>query len=48
MAETAQLYIIDKLPIKAIAQLLNCPEGTIRSRTHRIRKYLRDFPEEYE
>ena len=44
MAETAQLYIIDKFPIKAIAKLLKCPEGTDRSRTHRIRKHLRGFP----
>ena len=48
MMAAARLYIIDKLPIKVIAQLLNCPGGTIRSRTHRIRKYLRDFPEEDE
>ena len=48
MMATTRLYIIDKLPIKVIAQLLNCPGGTIRSRTHRIRKYLRGFPEEDE
>lgn len=48
MITTAQLYFIDKLSIKDIAEILNCPEGTIRSRTHRIRKYLRNFMKEDE
>ena len=48
MITTAQLYFLDKLSIKDIAEILNCPEGTIRSRTHRIRKYLRNFMKEDE
>ena len=33
MKETASLYLIEKLPLDIIAKHLNCPTGTIRSRT---------------
>lgn len=41
MRQTAQLYILENLPIKDIAKILNCNEGTIRSRTARIKERLR-------
>jgi RNA polymerase sigma-70 factor (ECF subfamily) len=43
MRKTANLYIFDELPPKIIAKQLNCPSGTIRSRTFRIRKHLKKF-----
>ena len=41
MKKTAHLYLLDKLPLETIAKRLNCPTGTIRSRTFRIKKHLR-------
>ena len=43
MQETAILYLIEKLPLDTIAKHLNCPTGTIRSRTFRIRKHISKF-----
>ena len=43
MKETAFLYLIEKLPLDTIAKHLNCPTGTIRSRTFRIRKHISKF-----
>lgn len=43
LRKTAKLYFIDGLTIKVIVKILDCPEGTIRSRVHRIKEYLRDF-----
>ena len=43
MKETAFLYLIEKLPLDIIAKHLNCPTGTIRSRTSRIRKHISKF-----
>ena len=43
MQETAILYLIEKLPLDTIAKHLNCPTGTIRSRTFRIRKHICKF-----
>ena len=43
MKETASLYLIEKLPLDIIAKHLNCPTGTIRSRTFRIRKHICKF-----
>ena len=43
MQETAILYLIEKLPLDIIAKHLNCPTGTIRSRTFRIRKHISKF-----
>ena len=43
MKETASLYLIEKLPLDTIAKHLNCPTGTIRSRTFRIRKHISKF-----
>ena len=43
MKETASLYLIEKLPLDTIAKHLNCPTGTIRSRTFRIRKHICKF-----
>ena len=41
MKETAFLYLIEKLPLDTIAKQLNCPTGTVRSRTFRIRKHMK-------
>lgn len=41
MKETAFLYLIEKLPLDTLAKQLNCPIGTVRSRTSRIRKHIR-------
>ena len=46
MKETASLYLIEKLPLNTIARHLNCPMGTIRSRTARIRKHISKFLED--
>ena len=46
MKETATLYLIEKLPLDTIAKHLNCPTGTIRSRTSRIRKHISKFLED--
>ena len=43
MKETAFLYLIEKLPLDTIAKQLNCPTGTVRSRTSRIRKHISKF-----
>ena len=43
MQETAFMYLIEKLPLDIIAKHLNCPTGTIRSRTFRIRKHICKF-----
>ena len=43
MKETAFLYLIEKLPLDTIAKQLNCPTGTVRSRTFRIRKHISKF-----
>ena len=43
MKETALLYLIEKLPLDTIAKHLNCPTGTVRSRTSRIRKHISKF-----
>ena len=43
MKETAFLYLIEKLPLDIIAKHLNCPTGTVRSRTSRIRKHISKF-----
>ena len=43
MKETAFMYLIEKLPLDTIAKHLNCPTGTIRSRTYRIRKHISKF-----
>ena len=40
MQKTAFMYLIEKLPLDTIAKHLNCPTGTIRSRTFRIRKHI--------
>ena len=41
MKETAFLYLIEKLPLDNLPKQLNCPIGTVRSRTSRIRKHIR-------
>jgi len=43
MQETAFMYLIEKLPLNKIAKHLNCPTGTVRSRTSRIRKHISKF-----
>jgi len=43
MQKTAFMYLIEKLPLDIIAKHLNCPTGTIRSRTSRIRKHISKF-----
>ena len=43
MQETAFMYLIEKLPLDTIAKQLNCPTGTVRSRTFRIRKHISKF-----
>ena len=43
MKETAILYLIEKQPLDTIAKHLNCPTGTVRSRTSRIRKHISKF-----
>ena len=43
MKETAFLYLIEKLPLDTIAKQLNCPTGTVRARTFRIRKHISKF-----
>ena len=43
MQKTAILYLIEKLPLDIIAKHLNCPTGTIRSRTFRIKKHISKF-----
>ena len=43
MKETAFMYLIEKLPLDTIAKHLNCPTGTIRSRTYKIRKHISKF-----
>ena len=48
MKETASLYLIEKLPLNTIARHLNCPTGTVRSRTSRIRKHISKFLEDLE
>ena len=40
MKETAFLYLIEKLPLDTLAKQLNCPIGTVRSQTSRIRKHI--------
>ena len=46
LKQTAQLYIFDHLPPKEIAKLLNCPPGTVKSRTFRIKRYLSEVLKE--
>ena len=36
----AVLYFLEELPYEAIAEVLGCPLGTVRSRLHRARKQL--------
>ncbi len=48
MQETAFMYLIEKLPLDTIAKQLNCPTGTIRLRTFRIRKHISKFLEDLE
>lgn len=41
--ELYKLRYIDKLPINEIAKHLNIPEGTIKSRTHKLKQKIRNM-----
>ena len=40
LQKTARMYIVEQTPLNVIASGLNCPAGTVRSRTFRIRKHI--------
>lgn len=38
--DACALYFLENMPYQEIAEILECPVGTVRSRLHRGRKYL--------
>lgn len=46
--QTVILYYYDELPVETIAQLMNCPEGTVKTRLKSSRVKIRSGIEKYE
>ena len=45
MAEVLQLRFVDGLSLAEIAQALNVPVGTVKSRLHNALRHLKDDPQ---